>query len=120
LASKFDMQFNADNQNQVVNDHYPQGEIIIPSNHPVFKTSKKIFVKEYASLEVKKPAQKILEKRDFTVMAAAKSGKGTVFAIGDPWIYNEYVDGRKLPAEYENYRAATDFVQWLLKQSTGK
>jgi unsaturated rhamnogalacturonyl hydrolase len=120
LAAKFDMKFNADNQNQVVNDHYPQGEIIIPSNHPVFKTSKKIFVKEYASLEVKKPAQKILEKRDLTVMAAAKSGKGTVFAIGDPWIYNEYVDGRKLPAEYENYKAATDFVQWLLKQSPGK
>ncbi|MBD0367846.1 MAG: hypothetical protein ICV53_17310, partial [Flavisolibacter sp.] len=31
--------------------------------------------------------------------------------------YNEYVDGRKLPAEFQNYQAATDLVQWLLQQS---
>jgi unsaturated rhamnogalacturonyl hydrolase len=40
-----------------------------------------------------------------------------VFAVGDPWLYNEYVDGRKLPAEYPNYNAATDLVKWLLKVS---
>jgi unsaturated rhamnogalacturonyl hydrolase len=46
----------------------------------------------------------------------AKYGKGTVFAVGDPWIYNEYLDGRKLPAEYENFTAANELVQWLLNQ----
>jgi unsaturated rhamnogalacturonyl hydrolase len=40
-----------------------------------------------------------------------------VFAVGDPWLYNEYLDGRKLPAEYPNYKAATDLVKWLLAQS---
>jgi len=38
-------------------------------------------------------------------------------AVGDPWLYNEYVDGRKLPAEYPNYKAATDLAKWLLDQS---
>jgi unsaturated rhamnogalacturonyl hydrolase len=50
-------------------------------------------------------------------MAIARVGKGTVFAVGDPWFYNEYTDGRKLPADYENYNAARDWVQWLLLQA---
>ena len=53
-------------------------------------------------------------------MATTKFGKGNVFAIGDPWIYNEYIDGRKLPAEYQNYKAATALVRWLIKQSSLK
>jgi len=43
-------------------------------------------------------------------------GNCRVFAVGDPWFYNEYTDGRKLPAIYENYNAARDLVQWLLQQ----
>jgi unsaturated rhamnogalacturonyl hydrolase len=50
-------------------------------------------------------------------MAVAKYGKGTVFAVGDPWLYNEYVDGRRLPLEYENFRAANDLARWLLAQT---
>ena len=49
-------------------------------------------------------------------MAVAKVGKGTVFAVGDPWIYNEYTDGRKLPEEYQNFQAASDLAKWLLRQ----
>ena len=49
-------------------------------------------------------------------MAVSKLGKGTVFAVGDPWLYNEYIDGRKIPAEYQNYTAAQEWVKWLLKQ----
>jgi unsaturated rhamnogalacturonyl hydrolase len=41
-------------------------------------------------------------------MAVSKFGRGTVFAVGDPWLYNEYVDGRKLPAAFDNYKAAQD------------
>ena len=118
LASRFGIRFNLDNQNQVVNDQYPQGEVLIPANHAVFPSSKKIFVKEYSSLTTTNSATPILKKGDFTVMATAIYGKGKVFAIGDPWIYNEYVDGRKLPAEYANYAAATDFVKWLIKQAS--
>jgi unsaturated rhamnogalacturonyl hydrolase len=50
----------------------------------------------------------------------AKVGKGTVFAVGDPWIYNEYIDGRKLPAELENFKAAEDIVKWAISQSKNK
>lgn len=117
LGSGFGIKFNLDNQNQVINDDYPQGEIAIQTKHPIYQSPKKIFIKEYASLEVKNPASPVLAKENFVVMAASKFGKGTVLAIGDPWIYNEYLDGRKLPAEYQNYAAATDLVKWLIKQS---
>jgi unsaturated rhamnogalacturonyl hydrolase len=50
------------------------------------------------------------------VIAVAKYGKGTVFAVGDPWFYNEYLDGRKLPKEFENYQAAEDLVKWCIEQ----
>jgi unsaturated rhamnogalacturonyl hydrolase len=43
-----------------------------------------------------------------------------VFAIGDPWLYNEYADGRKLPADFDNYKAAEDLVKWLLGQGKRK
>jgi unsaturated rhamnogalacturonyl hydrolase len=49
-------------------------------------------------------------------MATAKYGKGTVFAVGDPWLYNEYTDGRKLPADFDNYTAAEMLSSWLLQQ----
>ena len=120
LAGKFGIRFNIDNQNQVINDEYSQGEVSIPTGNAIFSKPSKIFVKEYSSLSVNKPATPILKKGNYVVMATAKSGKGFVFAIGDPWIYNEYVDGRKLPAEFQNYEAATDLVQWLIKQSPGK
>ena len=50
----------------------------------------------------------------------AKYGKGTVFVIGDPWLYNEYIDGRKLTPGFDNHQAATDLVRWLLAQSKKK
>ena len=33
------------------------------------------------------------------VMATAKYGKGSVFAVIDPWLYNEYVSGKHLGCE---------------------
>jgi unsaturated rhamnogalacturonyl hydrolase len=56
----------------------------------------------------------LVEKHGEIIMAIAKVGKGKVFVLGDPWLYNEYVDGRKLPAAYENFRAADQLTRWLL------
>ncbi|RYZ45514.1 MAG: hypothetical protein EOO14_25635, partial [Chitinophagaceae bacterium] len=58
----------------------------------------------------------IVTKEGKNIMAVAKYGKGTVFVLGDPWLYNEYTDGRKLPADFHNYEAASDLVAWIAKQ----
>ena len=49
-------------------------------------------------------------------MATAKYGKGTVYAMVDPWLYNEYTDGRKLPATFDNFTAGNELVRWVLEQ----
>jgi unsaturated rhamnogalacturonyl hydrolase len=48
------------------------------------------------------------------IMAVAKVGKGKVFAIGDPWLYNEYINAHKIPMSFENFNAAKDLAKWLL------
>ena len=100
----------------VKNDEYETG-VVIPNNTLVFKTPYKMYLKEVSVINVKAPAKALVTKEEDIIIGTAKYGKGTVFAVGDPWLYNEYVDGRKLPAEYPNFKAATDLAKWLLGQS---
>jgi unsaturated rhamnogalacturonyl hydrolase len=120
LAATFGIQFTEDSRNRVEGNLFEQGAVMVPAAHSIFKTAGKLYIKELSSLQVKAPAVTVLKKDDVNVMAVAKYGKGTVFMLGDPWLYNEYVDGRKLPADFDNYKAATDLVQWLIKQAPVK
>ena len=116
LAAAFGIHFNENSLNRVQGNQYEQGAFYITAQDAIFKTSKKIYIKEYSSLGVKAPATAVFKDKNGKdiVMAVSKYGKGTVFAVGDPWFYNEYLDGRKLPGEYENYKAASDLVKWLV------
>jgi unsaturated rhamnogalacturonyl hydrolase len=117
LAKTFGISFNEDNFNLVNDNIYEQGVVNVPPAHEIFKTGRKLYIKELSTIHVVKPACAVLTKEGKNVIAVSKYGKGTVFAIGDPWLYNEYVDGRKLPADFENYKAATDLVKWLITQT---
>ncbi|MDB5231812.1 MAG: glucuronyl hydrolase [Chitinophagaceae bacterium] len=120
LAQRFGFQFNFDNLNRVVGTQFEMGAFYIPAGHPIFKTAKKIHIKEYASQTVTGPAQSIFTDKNIVVMSVAKVGKGTVFAVGDPWFYNEYLDGRRLTPDFDNYKAAEDLVRWAIDQSNKK
>ena len=120
LAEKFGIHFNGDSKNRVQGDKFEQGAIIIPYDHTIFKTAKKVYIKELSTIMAKPPASIVLKNGNDNVIAVSKYGKGTVLAVGDPWFYNEYADGRKLPTEYENYAAATDLVKWLISSHPTK
>jgi len=120
LASKFGVRFNIDLFNPVINNQYEQGAIPVSAKNPVFKTASKVFIKELATLELSSPATAILTKEGKNVAATIKYGKGTVFIVGDPWLYNEYVDGRRPSFEFDNYKAAEDLVRWTIVQSNKK
>jgi unsaturated rhamnogalacturonyl hydrolase len=120
LASKFGIRFNEDSRNRVQNDEFKTGLVLTGAGNPVFKPGHELFIKEYSSLQVTSPARAILKNGNDNVMAVAAYGKGTVFALGDPWIYNEYLDGRKLPVDFDNYKAVEDWVQWLINKSKKK
>ena len=89
---------------------------VTPTGNPIFKTANQVFMKDVCSIGIYSPAFAALKNRNNAVIVAiAKYGKGTVFAVGDPWLYNEYTNGR-LPAGYENDKAANDVTEWLIKQ----
>jgi unsaturated rhamnogalacturonyl hydrolase len=117
LSSRFGIRFNEDNMNMVKNDQFEQGLVEVPEGHSIFKTARRLFVKELATITTTGNAKGVVTKDDKNIIAVAKHGRGYVFAIGDPWLYNEYVDGRKLPAKFDNYKAAQDLVKWSLTQS---
>ena len=120
LAARFGIQFTGKSINMVKNNVYEQGKVTIPANHSIFKDVSKVFVKELSVLSVKAPAKAVVTEGNDNIMAVAKVGKGTVFAIGDPWIYNEYLNGKRLPMEFENFKAAKNLAVWLLKSNAKK
>ena len=117
LASAFGIRFNKDRKFEVVNNDYKMGGVRIEPGNEIFKTTRQIFLKEVSTLSLSGKAKAIVTANGDSVMAVAKHGKGTVFVIGDPWLYNEYVDGRRLPAEFENFKAAQDLSSWLIAQT---
>ncbi|MDF7816296.1 glycoside hydrolase family 88 protein [Runella sp. MFBS21] len=114
LAKEFGIQFLPKNVNMVQGTQWQQGRIDINPNNPVFKNTKAVYIKELAPLELKAPAQPILTHQGDVIVSIAQVGKGRVFAVGDPWLYNEYTDGRRIPLIYENFSAAKDLARWLI------
>ncbi len=116
LAEKFGIHFNDDLRNHVKDDkHFEDGAFTIDSYNPVLITAKKIFMKDICSLTITPPATPALQDGDAVIIAISHLGKGTVIAVGDPWLYNEYTNGR-LPKSFENDKAANDLALWLIQQ----
>jgi len=120
LPETFGIHFNEDSRNKVQGANFEQGAVNIPAGNSIFKTAKKVYIKEISTIVAKSPAVSALTDKGDVIIATAKYGKGTVFAVGDPWFYNEYIDGRKLPAAFENFKATNDLVNWLIKQVPAK
>jgi unsaturated rhamnogalacturonyl hydrolase len=116
LSERFGIHFNNVLRNQVDGRKFEMGKIDVGGNGPIFHDSHTLYMKEICTIAANSPATALLQDRGDTLMAVAKSGKGTVFAMVDPWLYNEYTDGRKLPAEYDNYAAGKELVRWVLTQ----
>ena len=118
LSSRFGITFNEDSRNRVIGTAYDTGKFDSFPDHPLFRGVRQIYMKELSTMVLTEPAQPILSDNKDVVIAFARIGKGCVFAVGDPWIYNEYITHRKLPAAYENYKAAENLFTWLLDQAS--
>ncbi len=117
LADRFGIHFNPVVNNQVPGKDFEPGKVLVPADGAMFLQAHKIFVKEICSITVSAPARSTLTWEGNTVMAVAKYGKGTVLAVVDPWLYNEYTDGRKLPATFDNLGAGKEVIRWLVQQA---
>lgn len=121
LAKVFGIRFTNKNRNMVQGLQFEQGRIDVPANDKtIFKNASKLYIKELSPIAVTAPAKSILTDHGDIIMAVSKYGKGTVYALGDPWIYNEYLDGRRIDNSFENFAAAKDLSIWLLQQTAKK
>jgi len=123
LANKFQFKYNEDSRNKVDGKNFEMGALYIDSITEVFKTPNKIYLKEISTIKISQQEYnenysiRFKNENKDVLMLIAWKARGTVFAVGDPWLYNEYVDGRRLPAEFENFKSANDLVKWALSQS---
>lgn len=51
-------------------------------------------------------------------IAETRFGKGYVLAVGDPWLYNEYIGHSRLTPDFDNGKAAANLVRLLLSNAT--
>jgi unsaturated rhamnogalacturonyl hydrolase len=116
LSERFGIHYNRVLRNQVDGNKFEMGKIAIANGGPIFHNPHTAYMKEICTISVKALATEQLRDRGDILMATAKYGKGTVFATVDPWLYNEYTDGRKLPPEYDNYAAGKELIRWILQQ----
>ena len=118
LSERFGIHFNPVLRNAVVNNDYSMGRLDIPATTGIFQQAHVAYLKEISTIKVSGPAQAVVTDKGDVLIAVSKVGKGVVFAVTDPWVYNEYVDHRnKLPLEFDTYAAAKDLARWALEQA---
>lgn len=116
LAEVFGFQFHPQTLNPVLNKQYDMAAETNFPNHPLFLGVNKIYMKEVAPITLSKSAKSVLidkESGEF-IIAETQYEKGYVLAVGDPWLYNEYIDHWVIPESFENLKAANNLVDYLL------
>jgi unsaturated rhamnogalacturonyl hydrolase len=114
LMKNFGMTFNHVTLHPVTGTEFEMGASKNLPDHPVFKGVSKIYIKEVSDINMSGKAKPILVENGKVLIAESNYGKGYIFAIGDPWIYNEYIDHDRLPASVENRKAAENLTEFLL------
>lgn len=114
LMMNFGMIFNHVTLHPVTGTDFEMGASTRLPDHPVFKGVSKIYIKEVSNISLSGKAEAVLAENGKVLIAETNYGKGYVFAIGDPWIYNEYIDHDRLPASFENRKAAENLTGFLL------
>jgi len=114
LMKRFGITFNHVTLHRVTGDKWEMGACTNLPDHPLFKRVSKIYIKEISDINISGTARAVLTEDGKVLMAENSYGRGYVFAIGDPWIYNEYIDHDRLPESFDNRQAAENLVDLLV------
>jgi unsaturated rhamnogalacturonyl hydrolase len=119
LADRFGIHFDDVLTHHILGEHVEDGTIPVAPDGKLFLRAHTLYMKDTCNISLRQPATALLRDRGGIVMATAKYGRGTVFAAVDPWLYNEYTDGRKNPhiyGQFDNFAGGKELVRWLLEQ----
>ena len=117
MSSEFGMTFNHVTIHPVPGNDFEMGASKNLPDHPLFKGVSKIYIKEVSDINLSGSAKAILTENGKVLIAENRYGEGYVFAIGDPWIYNEYIDHDVLNESFMNRKAAENLTQILLENA---
>jgi len=118
LGDRFGMHFNPVTHNKVPTADKTPGLLTIPAGTGgIFREEHHTYMKDTCTITVSAPAKSIYVDKGETMMAVAHYGKGTVYAVVDPWLYNEYTDGRNLTPSIDTFAAGLELVDWLARQA---
>ncbi|HUI93837.1 MAG TPA: hypothetical protein VLX68_16460 [Chitinivibrionales bacterium] len=106
LAAKFGITFNSDT--------YGGGADLgpLPAN-PLFAGCDTLHIVDMCTQTLVAPAQALFTLGGSVLISTALQGNGKVFAMGDPWLYNEYINSK------DNKLCGTNVMKWLLGLTTG-
>lgn len=124
LMDRFGIHYNAVTRNREIGTSYDNTVVNIPAGTGgIFHQAHKAVMKETCSITASSPAKVILtdkgtmEAKGDVFMAVTRVGRGLVFANVDPWVYNEYTDGRKLPENEDNFAGGQELTKWLVNEA---
>jgi hypothetical protein len=106
LARRFGVEFEEKKQ---VDANGNSKLTLLTAKEGWFTPGLKFYGVDLAPLRVGQGAEKLLTERDTVMMAAVRHGKGQVIALGDPWLYNEYLYTQ------DNRRIADELFRKILK-----
>ncbi|HEY4355326.1 MAG TPA: glycoside hydrolase family 88 protein [Acidobacteriaceae bacterium] len=118
LTDRFGIHYNPVTRNREVGTDYSTTLVKVPSGTGgIFHHDFIGLEKEVCTITVSAPAKSILVDGGDALMAVAYPGRGVVYANVDPWIYNEYTDGRKTPLGEQNFAAGQELTRWIVHEA---
>lgn len=106
LAGRFGFTF----EDSTIDKNGSKAILTLTGHGPIFDGAPVFYGVDVAPIKVKqKKVKTLLEEKGVPVMVLARQGTGMVFALGDPWIYNEYIHRR------DNVAIATKLFTMLLQ-----
>jgi unsaturated rhamnogalacturonyl hydrolase len=127
LSDRFGVHYNPVTKNDELNNSYANTIVPVPAGTGgIFNQSFKGLMKQISTITPSAPAKVILKEEADTdakgdvVMTITRLGKGLVYANVDPWVYNEYTDGRKNPMGEQNFAAGQELTKWIVQQAVDR
>jgi len=123
LSDRFGIHFNPVTKQDEINNSYANTITPVPAGTGgIFNQNFKGLMKQICTITASAPAKPILtahgtDAEGETVMAVTHLGRGLVYANVDPWVYNEYTDGRKNPLDEQNFAAGEQLTRWIVQQA---
>ena len=106
LAGRFGIEF----VETIYLDGGGKSKLNLISQSPVLGVGLTAYLVDVAPLKIWSPKfEKLLTDGSTPIMALVHHGKGLVVALGDPWIYNEYINSK------DNHRMAENLFRMLMK-----